>query len=151
MARKSRDYWEDEEEAAEPVLSCWLCSRPMGEIVEWHHPVPKSRGGREKQPIHPICHQAVHNNFTNSELEKRYATRRSAARTMKRSGGLSTGSPTNRPIFTRLHGSDSFILRLPQRVANPAQNQRKGDTQAQHRREFVAAEQERQRRISSIR
>lgn len=74
MARKSRDYWEDKEEAAEPVLSCWLCSRPMGEIVEWHHPVPKSRGGREKQPIHPICHQAVHNNFTNSDLERRYSS-----------------------------------------------------------------------------
>lgn len=74
MARKSRDSWEDEDEAVEPTLTCWLCTRDMGEILEWHHPIPKSRGGREKQPVHPICHQAIHNNFTNSDLEKRYAT-----------------------------------------------------------------------------
>jgi hypothetical protein len=74
MARKYSDPYEEQEEAAEPVLTCWLCARPMGEMIEWHHPIPKSRGGREKQPIHPICHQAIHANFSNSELEKRYAT-----------------------------------------------------------------------------
>lgn len=74
MARKSRDYWVDEEEASEPVLSCWLCARPMGEMIEWHHPVPKSRGGRAREPIHPICHRTIHANLSNSELERRYAT-----------------------------------------------------------------------------
>jgi len=74
MARKQRD-WEDGSEAvAEPVLDCWLCGRPMGEVTEWHHPVPKSRGGKERQPVHPICHRTIHANFTNSDLEKRYAT-----------------------------------------------------------------------------
>lgn len=74
MARKNRD-WEDETDAeAAPVQYCWLCSRPMGEVIEWHHPVPKSRGGRERQPVHPICHRTIHANFTNSDLEKRYAT-----------------------------------------------------------------------------
>ncbi len=73
MARKNRDP-EPDDEAEAPQLYCWLCSRPMGGVVEWHHPVPKSRGGREKQPIHPICHQAVHSNFTNSDLEKRFST-----------------------------------------------------------------------------
>lgn len=73
MARKNRDFY-DEEEASEPALNCWLCTRPMGDTIEWHHPIPKSRGGREKQPVHPICHQTIHANFTNSDLEKRYAT-----------------------------------------------------------------------------
>ena len=26
---------------------CWLCHRLLGQRMEWHHPVPKSRGGRE--------------------------------------------------------------------------------------------------------
>ena len=49
---------------------CWLCTRPLGKRVEWHHPVPKSRGGRERQPIHPICHRALHARFSNAELEQ---------------------------------------------------------------------------------
>ena len=74
MARKNRD-WEDEQEAEDaPAVTCWLCSRPMGEVTEWHHPVPKSRGGRSREPVHPICHQTIHANFTNSDLEKRYST-----------------------------------------------------------------------------
>ena len=41
--------------------------------MEWHHPVPKSRGGRETVPIHPICHRTVHATLTNAELERGYA------------------------------------------------------------------------------
>lgn len=47
---------------------CWLCIRPLGARVEWHHPVPKSRGGREKVAIHPICHRTLHARFSNAEL-----------------------------------------------------------------------------------
>jgi len=49
---------------------CWLCARPIGSRVEYHHPVPKSRGGRETVPIHPICHRTLHKSFTNKELER---------------------------------------------------------------------------------
>jgi hypothetical protein len=49
---------------------CWLCTRPLGLRVEWHHPVPKSRGGRDRQPIHPICHRTLHARFSNAELER---------------------------------------------------------------------------------
>lgn len=49
---------------------CWLCSRPLGKRIEWHHPVPKSRGGRDTVPLHPICHQAIHANFSNGELAR---------------------------------------------------------------------------------
>jgi hypothetical protein len=47
---------------------CWLCARPLGARVEFHHPVPKSRGGRETVPIHPICHRTLHRTFSNAEL-----------------------------------------------------------------------------------
>jgi len=49
---------------------CWLCRRPLGERIEWHHPVPKSRGGRDVVPIHPICHRTLHTRFSNAELER---------------------------------------------------------------------------------
>ena len=53
-----------------PPSACWLCARPLGRRVEWHHPVPKSRGGRKVVPLHPICHRAIHANFTNAELAR---------------------------------------------------------------------------------
>jgi len=49
---------------------CWLCERPIGARVEWHHPVPKSRGGRETVPVHPICHRTIHATFPNAKLAK---------------------------------------------------------------------------------
>jgi hypothetical protein len=47
---------------------CWLCRRALGRRVERHHPVPKSRGGRETVPVHPICHRTLHRTFSNAEL-----------------------------------------------------------------------------------
>ena len=55
-------------------LSCFLCERPIGQKVQWHHPVPKSRGGRETVPVHPICHRTIHATLSNKELERGYAT-----------------------------------------------------------------------------
>ena len=49
---------------------CWLCSRPLGRRIEWHHPQPKSRGGRQVVPVHPICHRTIHASFTNAELDR---------------------------------------------------------------------------------
>ena len=77
MARKhsKRDPYgdrhrEEDAEAAAPAVPCWLCSRPTGETIVWHHPVPKSRGGRDTVPMHPICQQTLITNFTNSELQR---------------------------------------------------------------------------------
>ena len=50
--------------------ACWLCARPLGRRIEWHHPVPKSRGGRETVPLHPICHRTLHATFSNVELAR---------------------------------------------------------------------------------
>jgi len=47
---------------------CWLCERPLGRRIEWHHPEPKSRGGRATVPVHVICHRTLHATFSNAEL-----------------------------------------------------------------------------------
>ena len=49
---------------------CWLCARPLGRRIQWHHTVPKAKGGRETVPLHPICHRTIHANFTNAELAR---------------------------------------------------------------------------------
>lgn len=63
---------QDSEEASRMVGkgACWLCARPLGRRVEWHHPVPRSRGGRDTVPLHPICHRAIHASFTNAQLAR---------------------------------------------------------------------------------
>lgn len=50
--------------------ACWLCTRPLGKRTERHHPVPKSRGGRETVPVHPICHRTIHAALSNAQLAK---------------------------------------------------------------------------------
>jgi hypothetical protein len=52
------------------IAPCWLCGRSTGKTIVWHHPVPKSRGGREVVPMHPICQQTLIANFTNSEVQR---------------------------------------------------------------------------------
>lgn len=59
-----------DDDAPTEAASCWLCSRPLGATTVWHHPVPKSRGGRDVVPMHPICQQTLIANFTNSELQR---------------------------------------------------------------------------------
>lgn len=54
---------------------CWLCGRELGARVQLHHPVPKAKRGRETVPVHPICHRAIHANFTNAELARIGASR----------------------------------------------------------------------------
>ena len=50
--------------------TCWLCHRPLGLRVQRHHTRPKSRGGRETAPVHPICHRMLHARFSNAELAR---------------------------------------------------------------------------------
>jgi hypothetical protein len=52
---------------------CFLCERPIGRRAEWHHPVPKSRGGRETVPVHPICHRTIHAVLDNKALARDFA------------------------------------------------------------------------------
>src|SRR5438046_3032187 len=55
MARKHskhgpHDDLHRKDEAPEAVVPCWLCGRPTGKTIVWHHPVPRSRGGTEVVP-----------------------------------------------------------------------------------------------------
>ena len=59
--------------AVSETAPCFLCGRPLGHRVEWHHPVPKSRGGRETVPVHPICHRAIHAAIDNKTLARHFA------------------------------------------------------------------------------
>mgnify|MGYP000017586386 CR=1 FL=1 len=52
------------------ALSCWLCERPLGKRLQWHHTVPKSKRGRDTVPVHPICHRTIHAHFSNAELAR---------------------------------------------------------------------------------
>ena len=76
MARKhsKHDPYEDlqplESDTPATVAPCWLCDRPTGKTIVWHHPVPKSRGGRDVVPMHPICQQTLIANFTNTEMQR---------------------------------------------------------------------------------
>ena len=76
MARKHSKHmpYEDpqaaEEQEVPQAVPCWLCGRPTGTTIVWHHPVPKSRGGRDVVPMHPVCQQTLTTNFTNSELQR---------------------------------------------------------------------------------
>ena len=51
-------------------ITCALCGRPLGRKVEWHHAVPKSEGGRDTVPVHPICHRAIHAAVSNADLAR---------------------------------------------------------------------------------
>lgn len=78
MARKHSkhgiiEYPQQDDETPVEIVTCWLCGRPMGKTTVLHHPVPKSRGGRDVVPMHPICQQTLIANFTNAELQ-RYGT-----------------------------------------------------------------------------
>ena len=75
MARKHSRHgpYEDpqpKDEAPATAVLCWLCGRPTGKTIIWHHPVPKSRGGTEIVPMHAICQQTLIANFSNSELQR---------------------------------------------------------------------------------
>ena len=54
----------------ESGLTCWLCGRGFETLIQWHHPVPKSKKGRATVPVHPICHKTIPANFTNAELAR---------------------------------------------------------------------------------
>ena len=35
--------------------------------------MPKSRGGRAVEPLHPICHRTIHATLSNADLARAYA------------------------------------------------------------------------------
>lgn len=53
---------------------CPLCQRPIGDVWDKHHLIPKSRKGTDVVVIHKICHNKIHSVFTEKELEDYYHT-----------------------------------------------------------------------------
>jgi hypothetical protein len=57
------------------ALTCPLCNRIIPPAHrDRHHLVPKSKGGRETEFLHRICHRQIHALLTESELAGHYAT-----------------------------------------------------------------------------
>ena len=55
--------------------TCPVCSRKLGtESIDEHHLIPKTFGGKEKFPLHKICHRKIHATFTERELLNFYNT-----------------------------------------------------------------------------
>lgn len=56
------------------ALICPLCRRPIPDSEkDAHHLVPKSKGGRETQYLHRVCHRQIHALFTETELARTYS------------------------------------------------------------------------------
>jgi hypothetical protein len=54
---------------------CPLCSRVIPPAqADRHHLVPKSKGGRQTEFLHRVCHRQIHALLTETELAGRYAT-----------------------------------------------------------------------------
>ena len=60
-------------ENADMLETCPICDRELGSIrISAHHLVPKSRGGKDTELMHDICHNKIHSLWTNKELEDVY-------------------------------------------------------------------------------
>ena len=54
-------------------LVCPLCERPIpGAQKDAHHLVHKSKGGRQTEYLHRICHRQIHALFSEAELARQY-------------------------------------------------------------------------------
>lgn len=62
--------------AGKVLGDCGLCSRPLiaGPSVEEHHLLPRSQGGKEKVPLHRVCHRKIHAELSEKELARGYTT-----------------------------------------------------------------------------
>ena len=57
------------------VVVCPLCDRVIPPAQrDQHHLVPKSKGGRQTEFLHRVCHRQVHALLTESELARQFAT-----------------------------------------------------------------------------
>lgn len=56
-----------------PDPICPLCDRPIPAAQrDAHHWVPKSKGGRQTEWLHRICHRQLHALLTEAELARDY-------------------------------------------------------------------------------
>lgn len=62
--------------ARQPTVTvCPLCERVIPPAQrDRHHLVPKSKGGRQTEFLHRICHRQIHALLTEAELARHYDT-----------------------------------------------------------------------------
>ena len=53
---------------------CPLCGEEMYRNLDFHHLVPKARGGKKKHKLHKVCHRKIHSAFSNKQLERELNT-----------------------------------------------------------------------------
>lgn len=55
---------------------CPVCGREMlaGPSVDQHHWLPKSKGGREADLLHLVCHRKIHSLFSRQELAAEFSS-----------------------------------------------------------------------------
>jgi hypothetical protein len=54
---------------------CPVCNRELGDVlIDKHHLIPKTFGGKDTFPIHKVCHRKIHATFTERELLNFYNT-----------------------------------------------------------------------------
>jgi 5-methylcytosine-specific restriction endonuclease McrA len=54
---------------------CPLCERELGDkLIDRHHLVPKTFGGKDLIELHRICHRKIHATFSERELLNYYFT-----------------------------------------------------------------------------
>lgn len=54
-------------------LICPLCERKIPHSLrDAHHLIPKSKGGRQTEYLHRICHRQIHALFTETELARQF-------------------------------------------------------------------------------
>lgn len=56
-------------------MECSICKREMMEdSFNDHHLIPSTFGGKEKIPLHKICHNKLHHTFSEREMVNYYHT-----------------------------------------------------------------------------
>ena len=73
MGRIRRMLQQERPVVASTDLVCPLCDRkiPLSQR-DAHHLVPKSKGGRDTEYLHRICHRQIHALFTETELARKF-------------------------------------------------------------------------------
>jgi hypothetical protein len=60
---------------ADAPIACPLCARLIpASQRDAHHLIPKSKGGKQTEFLHRICHRQVHALFNETELMRSYNT-----------------------------------------------------------------------------
>lgn len=73
MGRIKRLLQHEPPSVASAALVCPLCERtiPLSQR-DAHHLVPKSKGGRQTEYLHRICHRQIHALLTETELARQF-------------------------------------------------------------------------------